>query len=125
VNLPLSLNTTQKNKLSNYLTFLIKKKKSNFTTNQETLETVKMKKSKQNNELDAALPELEFGQPANERTKLIGSASRKSGAVMDLRVNLGGQKSNQEIKQVNTKTVCDYVEALNKVDADCINQYYD
>jgi hypothetical protein len=98
VNLPLSLNTTQKNKLSNYLTFLIKKKKSNFTTNQETLETVKMKKSKQNNELDAALPELEFGQPANERTKLIGSASRKSGAVMDLRVNLGGQKSNQEIK---------------------------
>jgi hypothetical protein len=44
---------------------------------------------------------------------------------MDLGVNLGRQESNQEIKQVNTKTVSDYVETLNKVDADYIDQDHD
>ena len=44
---------------------------------------------------------------------------------MDIKVNLWRQESNQEIKQVNTKTVSYYVETLNKVDADYIDQDYD
>lgn len=63
------------------------------------------------------LPELEFGKAADEGAELVGSTGWESGAVLDLRVNLGREEANQEVKQVDTEAVGDDIEALNQVHA--------
>ena len=61
------------------------------------------------------LPELEFREAANERTEFIGSSNRESRTVSgvgDGGINLRGEETDEEIEDVNAKTVRNDVEAF-------------
>lgn len=72
------------------------------------------------------VPELEFREAANEGSKLIGSAGGKGGAVggevVDLRVDLRREKSDEEVENVDPQAIRHDVEALDQVHADDVDQ---
>lgn len=72
------------------------------------------------------LPELEFGEAANEGSKLIGSAGGKGGAVggevVDLRVDLRREKADEKVENVDPQAIRHDVEALDQVHADDVDQ---
>lgn len=70
------------------------------------------------------LPEFELRQTANERLEFIRTLGRERRAIhnFQLRIDLGRQKPNQEIQEIDPQPIGDYVKTLKVIHTQTIDR---
>ena len=73
--------------------------------------------------MERGIPKLELRKPAYERLKLIRTFGRQGSSIQDieLRINLGRKKPNQEIQDIDSQSIGNNIKPLNIENTQHIN----